>query len=118
MVLSAGDKVLVVHRRMFQRDETRYFVGVIEAYDAGMAAVTGRTWVRDQFTAHHAAKADQRTKIIAFSSGTFLCYRLPVDTSVSAVRIEQNSSTGRVTLTDDQVVLMDLTEHLYEERAA
>ncbi len=108
----------VVHRQLFQRDETRYFVGVVDAYDAGVAAVRGRTWVRDQFSARLVAKHDERTKIIAFAAGTFLSYRLPVDTDVAAVRIEQDPSTGRVTLTDDRSILMDLTEHLYEERAA
>lgn len=118
MVLNAGDKVLVVHRRLYELDETRYFVGVVEAYDAGVAAVTGRTWVRDQFSSRLVAKNDERTKIIAFASGAFLSYRLPASTDLALVRIEHDSATRRVTLTDDRSIMMDLTEHLYEERAA
>lgn len=118
MVLSVGDKVLVVHRRLFEGDEARYFVGVVDAYEAGVAAITGRTWVRDQFSARIVAKHDDRTKLIALAAGTFLSYRLPAGTDVATVRVDQDPSTGRVTLTDDRSVLMDLTEHLYEQRAA
>ena len=81
MVLAAGDKVLVVQRRLFQEDEPRYFVGTVDAYDTGVALVTGRTWARDRVSAVMVEKDDVRTKIIPLSSGTFLGYRLPQSTS-------------------------------------
>ena len=117
-VLMEGDKVLIVHRRLFDGDEPRYFVGVVEAYDAGVAAVTGRTWVRDTFSSRMVAKQDERTKIVALSAGTFLAYRLPAHADLAALRVELDPSTGQVTLTDDRSILMDLSEHLAPPRAA
>lgn len=116
MVLKTGDKVLVVQRRLFEQDEPRYFVGVVDAYDAGVAAVTGRTWVRDPFSAVMEPKNDERTKIISFAAGTVLTYLLPASTVLSGIRFDQDPSSLAVTLTDDRSLSMDLTEHLAPRR--
>jgi hypothetical protein len=36
MLLKVGDKILVAHRRLYDKDEERFFVGRIEAYEAGV----------------------------------------------------------------------------------
>jgi hypothetical protein len=52
MILERGAKVLVSHRRLFELDHGRYFIGVVEAYDAGVARVCGHTWTRDGYKGH------------------------------------------------------------------
>ena len=118
IVLGAGDKVLVVHRRLFEGDEHRFFVGEVESCADAVAAVTGRTWVRDPRSAQIVAKQDERTKLIPLAAGTFITYRLPAATDVASVRIEQDGATGRVVLTDDRTLLMDLSERIHPQRAA
>jgi hypothetical protein len=34
MLLKAADRILVAHRRLFEKDVVRFFVGEVEAYDA------------------------------------------------------------------------------------
>ena len=117
-MLAAGDKVLVVQRRLFEGDEPRFFVGEVESCADTVAAVVGRTWVRDPFSGQIVGKQDERTKLIPLAAGTFITYRLPAATDVAAVRIEQDGATGRVVLTDDRTLLMDLSERIHQQRAA
>jgi hypothetical protein len=112
VVLANGDKVLVVQRRLFQEDEPRYFVGTVEAYDAGVALVTGRTWARDRVSAAIVEKDDVRTKIIPLGSGTFLAYRLPASTDLEALRFDHDRMTTGLAVTDGRDLTMDLTEHV------
>ena len=48
MVLKPGDSVLVVHRRLFENDKARFFVGTVEVYCEGVAAVNGYTLAREE----------------------------------------------------------------------
>ena len=118
IVLVAGHKVLVVHRRLFEGDEHRFFVGEVESCVDAVAVVTGRTWARDPFSAQIVGKQDARTKLIPLAAGTFITYRLPAATDLAAARIEHDGATGSVVLTDDRTLLMDLSERLYTPRAA
>ena len=49
MILEEGRLVLIVYRRLFERDEARFFAGVVDGYEAGLVKVTGRSWMWDQF---------------------------------------------------------------------
>ena len=33
MLLEPGDKILVAHRRLFERDVVRFFLGSVDAYE-------------------------------------------------------------------------------------
>ena len=37
MILETGAKVLIAHRRLFEGDHGRYFTGVVEGYEGGLA---------------------------------------------------------------------------------
>lgn len=49
----------------------------VDAYEAGIARVSGQTWVRDGVRGDYLRKGDERTKIVAIASGTVLVYQLP-----------------------------------------
>ena len=49
-MLKQGDKLLIVHRRLFEKDTPRFFVGEVQAYDDGLAKVKGYTFVKDVFS--------------------------------------------------------------------
>jgi len=108
MLIGADTKVLVVHRRLFDSDQSRYFVGKVEGYEGGVAKIRGTTWSRDQYGTI-VKKLDERTKILALSSGTLIVYQLPVDTDLDKVEIRTDSDQN-VFVTDDQELRMDLTE--------
>jgi hypothetical protein len=74
MILKEGDKILVGHRRLFDKDAVRFFIGQVEAFEAGLVKTTGHSYVRDAMGGQVVEKAEQRTKILSLSSGTLIVY--------------------------------------------
>jgi hypothetical protein len=99
MILVQGDKVVIVHRRLFADDHARFFVGLVDGYEAGIAKVRGNTWIFDTFSGRLARKNDARTKIFSIASGTLMVYQLASDVELSSLRFE--------TARDDKLVLTD-----------
>lgn len=119
MILETGSKVLIVHRRLFEGDQARFFLGTIDGYDsnAGVAKVTGNTWIRDTFSGELLRKEDQRTKILGVANGTLIIYELPPETDLRGVKLEIEKG-GRLALTDGKKLRLDLseTEHAHVQK--
>ena len=111
MILEAGNKVLVVHRRLFDTDQGRLFIGVVDGYENGLAKITGTTWLRDQYLGTFVEKEDPRTKILSITSGTLIFYQLPSNTKLDSVQFTTDQHGGTY-LTDGGELKMDLTERL------
>ncbi|MCG8404665.1 MAG: hypothetical protein MI923_05645 [Phycisphaerales bacterium] len=109
MILESGDKILVVHRRLFDKDENRYFVGTVEAFESGIARVTGYSFVRDFIGGLVFRKPDPRTKLLSISSGTLLVYVLSKEVPIEALEFVV-SDDGGVTATDGKSLHMNLSE--------
>jgi len=112
MILRGGDQVLVAHRRLFAEDHPRYFAGVVEQYENGLAVVSGYTWLRDPMRGELQRKPDRRTKILSLASGTLLVYKLGPETNLEALRLETGAE-GESVLTDGGELRMDLTERTH-----
>lgn len=108
-IVKQGDKLLIVHRRMFDGDESRYFVGEIDANNDVLVQVTGHTWSRDHITNCFIKKDGERTKIFSLSSGTFIVYKLKGDCHYDSMEII-NGSKNDILLVDKNGTIMDLTE--------
>jgi hypothetical protein len=111
MILKSGDKVLIVHRRLFEQDLGRFFLGTIKEYEGGVASVTGYTIVRESEDGLFLRKDDLRTKIVSMASGTFIVYQLSDDFAVEQARIQARDN--RLMLLDGRGFEMNLSEHGY-----
>lgn len=109
MILKPGTKVLLSHRRLFASDQPRFFLGIIEDCEDGLARVTGRTWIRNEDGSMH-GKEDVRTKVVSFASGTLLVYQLPVGLVLDDLRMVPED--GFLFLRDGHTFEMDLSEGL------
>ena len=89
-MLEQGDKILIVHRRLFEKDTPRFFVGEVQAYEDGLAKVKGYTFVKDLFSGSMKKKPDLRTKVMSIVSGTFIVYQLPVTVLLDSVSVLLN----------------------------
>ncbi len=112
MILSEESNVLIAHRRLFDSDSPRIFIGKVEAYESGIVRVNGHTWLRDTFSGSYVKKEDQRTKILSIASGTLIVYVLPATTQLARVRFE-STPEGHLFLKDGAALKMDLTEALH-----
>lgn len=112
MILAEGDKILVAHRRLLERDETRFFVGVVNASDGGVVKATGHSYVRDMLSGLMVEKADARTKILSLASGTLM--RFP--RALRSTRSGSASMAGRMTITDGGKFAMNVGEFTHDGR--
>ena len=85
--LNDGDRVLIIDRKLFKDDNTRFFVGVIEEYDS--VAV--------------------RVRVISLSAGDLL-YLLPRE--MDAAKVHLRRSPKSLMLTDGEALSVDLSEWL------
>ena len=114
-MLETGNKILIAHRRMFESEQPRYFIGEVVAYAAGMVKVHGYSYARDVMrTGVFMRKDDLLTKIVAISSGAFIVYQLPEQTDIHQIRFDL--SEGKLSLMDGDSVIMNLTESVHAGR--
>ena len=108
MFLNEGDKLLVSHRRKFNHEETRYFLGTVAAYEDGLVKVDGYTFVRDTAGGGVIRKQDRRTKIIPLNSGSVIVYELDRETDLEATVFD--FCEGELSLTDGHELNMNMSE--------
>ncbi len=108
--MEVGSKVLVHHRRMFDTDRPRYFVGSVVQCGGGVASVYGKTWVQDPFSGTFRSLQDLRTKLLSLSGCPgVITYELPPDLDLEKVNIETEGAT-RSYLTDGAKFRMELSQ--------
>ncbi len=111
MIVDTGDAVLVSHRRMFERDEARFFVGRTIASDGPLLKVEGFTFVRDLSNGRVVKKEEKRIKVLSLASPGHIVYQLPSDINVETTDIA--SSNGDAILVDGSRQIMNLSERTH-----
>lgn len=107
-LLEPGDRLLVVHRRLFERDDSRFFLGEVEAGEAGIVRVSGYSFIRDAIAGSVCRKREPRTKLLSIASGTLLVYVLPRNLDLE--QTELHWKDAEIQLTDGNNFSMDLSE--------
>lgn len=113
-MLEQGEKLLIVHRRLFEKDIPRFFVGEVQAYEAGIAKVNGYTFAKDMFTGNIKKKPDFRTKIISIVSGNLIVYQLPVTVFLESLEFSM-AEHGGIVLMDEGGFSMDISEAVHKQ---
>lgn len=110
-MLNPGDKLFIAHRRLFDADEPRFFVGRVLAYDAGIAKVAGHAWVRERIRGEFGRKPDERVKFVPLNSGAIIVYQLPASVDLAALKLETRKHSFLLT---DGSFSMDLTDRVVQ----
>ena len=108
--LEPGNKVLVVHRRLFEKDQIRFFLGLVDGFNEnnGLLKVTGQS-IGLARSGGLSKKKDPRTKILSLTSGTLIVYLLPQSAKLEKTTVEFDTQ-GNLWLTDGAGFHMDLNE--------
>lgn len=114
MILNAGDIVLVSHRRIFERDEARYFLGRTVACEGDLLKLDGFTFARDLANGHMVKKNEWRTKLLSLTSPGYIVYQLPNDVDIEQAYIHNRN--GETVLVDGARELMNLSERTHSGR--
>ncbi len=110
-IIDTNERILVVERRLFREDTTRFFVGVVEACDELVVRARGYVYFVDPYQVGGVGRrVDQRVRLISLASGGVI-YVLPPEVDVSSVQLK--CSPKSLVLTDNKSLSMDLSEWLY-----
>ena len=108
-ILSPGEKIHVMHRRRFEKDVRRHFVGEVEGYEQGVARASGYVFVIDDLSKHLFVKRpDRRTKLIPIMSGDVIVNVIPETVDVEQVAYEPKDRS--LVVTDGSAWTMDVKE--------
>ena len=108
MILNPGEKLHVIHRRKFEREAHRHFVGTVEAYESGVARVTGHVYTVDTVKSSFFRRPEKRTRILAIGSGDLLVNVLPPEVNLEKIVYKLEKKSVRVT--DGSDWYLDISE--------
>jgi hypothetical protein len=91
-----------------EREPHRHFVGVVEAYENGVARVTGHVYTVDTVKSAFFRRPDKRTRILAISSGDLLVNVLPPEVNLDKIVYKLEKKAVRVT--DGSEWYLDISE--------
>jgi len=96
-VLSAGEKIHIVHRRRFEKEPHRHFVGTVEAYDSGIARVNGHVFTVDPVRFEFVRRPELRTRLVSLLGGDVLVNIIPTEVDLERVTYKHEAKAVRVT---------------------
>lgn len=108
MILRKGEKIHVIHRRLFEKEPHRHFIGVVDEYENGVARVTGQVYTVDQVKFAFIRRPEKRTRIISVVSGDLLVNVIPASVDLEKIVYKQEAKSVRVT--DGGDWYLDLSE--------
>ena len=108
-MLSKGDKVFVITRRLFGEDRIRMFVGEVQATTDMAMKVRGYVFVHDDFTNEIVRREDIRTRIISLVDAINIIMVIPKEVTLENVQYEINNMNERV-ITDKDAFSLNLNE--------
>jgi hypothetical protein len=97
MLISKGEKIHVVHRRLFEKDTRKHFVGEVEAFEHGILRAVGNVYVIEDVKENvFRRKPEPRTRIIRVDGSVFVNV-LPTTVNLDKIRYEGRGGNLRVT---------------------
>ena len=108
MILKTGEKIHVIHRRFFEKEARRHFIGTVEFYESGVARASGYVFGIDRVKFTFERHAELRTRLISIVAGNVLVNVIPDFVNIEAVTYKMVKKNLRVT--DGSDWYLDLSE--------
>ena len=108
-MLSKGEKVFVVTRRLFDKDLRRHFVGEIQDVSGAAMRVQGYAFIFDETMNDFIRREDLRTRIFSIIDAGILIAVIPADVSIEEIRYRVDEKNRRI-LTDGKNYKMNVSE--------
>ena len=108
-MVSKGEKILVITRRLFDGDLRRHFVGEVQATSSAVARVQGYAFVFDETTKQFVRHDELRTRIIPLIDALLVVIVLPDGVSIEDIRYSWDADNRRI-ITDENQFKMNISE--------
>ena len=109
IMLSKGEKIFVVTRRLFESDLRRHFVGKVQQVSGAAVRVRGYAFVFDATANVFVRRNELRTRIFSLIDAGYTMTVLPGETILDKIQYSLNEKGQRV-LTDDSTFTMNVSE--------
>jgi translation initiation factor IF-1 len=108
-IVSEGDRILVVDKRLFKDDNTRLFVGIVEEFAADAIRARGFSFHVSPYEVSGAERrGEERVRIITLSAGDIV-FVLPRDQDLTRLQLKRSPKSMQLT---DGTFAMDLSDFM------
>ena len=92
-LLRPGERIHVIHRRLFDKDIRRHFIGEVDFYDSGLIRATGYVFAIDENQGHNfTRRPDKRSRILSLNDGSLIVNVIPLLVNIESVVYEEDMS--------------------------
>jgi len=108
-MLSIGEKIFVIIRRLFESDLRVHFIGEVQDVSETAVRVQGYSFVYDNPSNEFVRREDLRTRIFPMIDAGIVMNVVPGEVILEEVRYSSNDKHQRV-ITDDKAFEMTVSE--------
>ena len=108
-MLTKGDKLYIITRRLFESDLRRHFVGEVIEISAATVKVTGYAFVFDQAANEFVRHDDVRIRVFSLIDSGLVIGVLPRDAYLEDIRFYLDDQRRRI-LSDQKTFTMNVSE--------
>ena len=110
MVLSKGEKVFVIVRRLFEKDLRRHFIGEVVEVSEVVIRARGYTFLFDEATRDFKRREKQQTNIYSLVDAGIVVIMLSEEINLEEIRYCINDKGQRI-LTDGKSFSLQVSEY-------
>ncbi len=108
-IVTDGDRILVVDKRLFKDDNTRLFVGIVEEFANDVIRARGFSFHVSPYEVSGAERrGEERVRIITLSAGDIV-FVLPREQDLTRLQLKRSPKSMQLT---DGVFAMDLSDFM------
>jgi hypothetical protein len=107
-ILKVGENIHVIHRKLYEGDIHRHFVGVVQACEGALVRVKGNLFAMDAKTNQFMKRDSPRTRIISLDSGEVIVNVLPEQVDIDQISYKPRPGGG-FQVTDGSAWHFDIT---------
>ncbi len=108
-MLSKGEKVYVITRRLFAEDLRRHFVGEVQVPTGATVRVCGYEYVYDEITNDFVRRDGLRTRIFSLIDAGIVINVIPAEVILEDIRYGVDGKNHRI-VTDGKSFTMNVSE--------
>ena len=108
-IVTEGDRILVIDKRLFKDDNTRLFVGIVEEFEANIIRARGFSFHVSPYEVSGAERrGEERVRLITMSSGDIV-FVLPRDQDLTRLQLKRSPKSMQLT---DGTFALDLSDFM------
>jgi hypothetical protein len=108
-IVTEGDRILVIDKRLFKDDNTRLFVGIVEEFAMNVIRARGFSYHVSPYEVSGAERrGEERVRVITLAAGDIM-FVLPRDQDLTRLQLKRSPKSMQLT---DGTFALDLSDFM------